>query len=62
MAFLTESHLRYRAQGAAFRSLASYEQRVTIFLSHSHKDWELAKGLIMVLAEQGVSIYVDWND
>jgi len=62
MAYLSESELRRKAEGVVFRKLASYEKRATIFLSHSHKDREIAKGLIGVLAEQGISVYVDWND
>ncbi len=34
----------------------------TAFLCHSHLDEELAKGLVTVLAEQGISLYVDWAD
>lgn len=62
MAYLTESELRRKAEFVTFSERASYEKKVTIFLSHSHKDREIAKGLIGVLAEQGVVVYVDWND
>ncbi|OGR37722.1 MAG: hypothetical protein A2X29_06980 [Elusimicrobia bacterium GWA2_64_40] len=34
----------------------------SIFLSHSHKDRDLAKGLINYLAPLGLSLYVDWQD
>ncbi len=70
MAFLTESLLREKARNfkrypsASFKYLleSALEARITVFLSHSHKDKELVKGLIELLAEQGIYIYVDWND
>lgn len=34
----------------------------TAFLCHSHKDRELAKGLKIILKEQGVALYIDWED
>lgn len=34
----------------------------TAFLSHSHKDATLAKGLQAHLARQGWDIYIDWED
>jgi len=34
----------------------------TAFLSHSHKDAELAKGLQGFLQAQGWSVYIDWED
>ena len=63
MAFLTEAMLREKV--VKYYSLtegAPGAPKVTIFLSHSHKDKDLIKGLIAVLAEQGVLVYVDWND
>ena len=71
MAFLTESLLREKARNFKKYKSASFEYlseniseaRITVFLSHSHKDnKDLAKGLIELLAEQGIYIYVDWND
>lgn len=32
------------------------------FLSHSHKDRELALGLQQLLKEQGLDLYIDWQD
>ena len=70
MAFLTESLLKEKSVG--FKKYASYsskyltesidQAKITVFLSHSHKDKELVVGLIELLAEQGFYIYVDWND
>jgi hypothetical protein len=34
----------------------------TAFLSHSHKDAELAKGLQGFLQAQGWKVYIDWDD
>ncbi|MHC4044382.1 toll/interleukin-1 receptor domain-containing protein [Bradyrhizobium xenonodulans] len=34
----------------------------TAFLSHSHKDAELARGLQNYLQSQGWEVYVDWED
>ncbi len=34
----------------------------TAFLCHSHKDEELAKGLQVMLAENGLELYIDWQD
>ena len=46
------------------RNIKSYPSAAeyNVFLSHSHKDKELAKGLIYMLAREGVSVYVDWAD
>lgn len=38
------------------------EGRQTAFLSHSHKDAELAKGLQGFLQAQGWIVYIDWED
>jgi len=68
MAFLTESLLRDKARSFGIYKSAEYitesirQAQITVFLSHSHKDKELVKGLIELLAEQGIYIYVDWND
>lgn len=34
----------------------------TAFLSHSHRDAELAKGLSETLAAAGWTVYIDWED
>lgn len=34
----------------------------TAFLCHSHHDVELVEGLVNLLAEQGLDLYVDWRD
>jgi hypothetical protein len=68
MAYLTESQLRAYAstlsKSATESKLRSSRATaaVSIFLSHSHLDRDLALGLIKFLASQGIPVYVDWND
>jgi hypothetical protein len=38
------------------------EAKLTVFLSHSHKDRKLAEGFQNILGEQGISVYIDWQD
>lgn len=38
------------------------KSKQTAFLCHSHKDEELAKGLQVLLAENGWDLYLDWQD
>lgn len=35
---------------------------LTVFLSHSHFDRVLAKGIVVHMGSLGVEVYVDWND
>lgn len=53
-----------RPVAASFSNIktASSQAKVTIFLSHSHLDHKVVKGLIRYLDGLGISIYVDWND
>ncbi len=67
MAFLTESLLMDKAQDFEIYKYIYITESInqaqsTIFLSHSHKDKKLVEGLIELFAEQGIYIYVDWND
>lgn len=41
---------------------AKIKNQTTAFLSHSHKDRELAKGLQAYLSEHGWDLYIDWED
>lgn len=41
-------------------ALAKNQQ--TAFLCHSHKDLELAKGLQVLMNENGWDLYIDWED
>lgn len=36
--------------------------QLTAFLSHSHKDAQLALGLQALLNDQGCNVYIDWQD
>lgn len=69
MPFFTESQLRGYASTIYFSEAANRNLRAastgattTIFLSHSHKDKELAKGLKNLLGNLGISLYIDWED
>lgn len=43
-------------------SEALSKNQQTAFLCHSHKDHELAKGLQVLLKENGWDLYIDWED
>lgn len=69
MAFLTESALynsyqrsRVTMDSAPVYKSFSNSSRTTIFLSHSHLDKEYVQGFIKILSDNGLSVYVDWND
>lgn len=66
MAYLTEAILRANSFSKRTKSIYLENKKeaalVSIFLSHSHKDREIVEGFINLLARQGVSIYVDWQD
>jgi len=52
----------YRTTLAKSLNEALSKSKQTAFLCHSHKDEELAKGLQVLLAENGWDLYVDWQD
>jgi len=69
MSYLKESDLRGYAQSTqkiqeakTYIVKAAYEASKTVFLSHSHKDKDLAQGLVNYLASLGIKLYVDWQD
>lgn len=69
MAFIKESFLREKAEDYEFRIFADNYivktaalAQLTIFLSHSHKDKELAEGFQNILAQYGIGVYIDWQD
>lgn len=69
MPYFTEGQLRgfastYTMNEAANRFLNKSLSGATtsIFLSHSHKDKELAKGLKNFLGNMGINLYIDWED
>lgn len=44
------------------RKCTELYQTKAAFLSHSHKDQTLVKGLIVMFQEQGIELYIDWQD
>jgi hypothetical protein len=67
MAYITESQLRNFAANQRYTSFANVKgasslAKLTIFLSHSHKDKTLVEGLIAYFETLGIAVYVDWND
>lgn len=59
---------QYELKAAAARNISAKNQRSksylqkTGFLCHSHKDREMALGLQQWLKEQGMDLYIDWQD
>lgn len=41
---------------------SSWDANLTVFLSHTHEDRNLAKGLKHNLAKLGIKLYIDWED
>jgi hypothetical protein len=69
IAFIKESYLRKMAKNDRLKNFAeSYivksksQAKITIFLSHSHKDKKIAVGFKNILAQSGVFVYIDWQD
>ena len=68
MSFISQRELRqYSIRTPIIESFSSIKTakalgRKTVFLSHSHKDQELARGLKNRLKEQEVDVYIDWED
>lgn len=60
---LSQTDLRNASQrGQLRKSFGRLPGQRTAFLSHSHKDADLALGLQVVLREQGLDLYIDWQD
>lgn len=69
MSFIKEANLRVYAQSTQkiqeakiYIVKVAQEASKTIFLSHSHKDKDLAQGMVNYLASLGIKLYVDWQD
>lgn len=69
MAYLTEKQLKDAKDSYTLRKIAIqnfsesiYTAEKTIFLSHSHKDREHALGLKHFFANEGIDLYIDWQD
>lgn len=52
----------YQAQRARSLTEAKSFGMRTGFLCHSHKDRDYVKGFIALLKQQGIDLYVDWED
>lgn len=57
----------YRSESiSALKNYSRYEAimkgKKTAFLSHSHYDSVLAKGLQVLMVEHGLQLYIDWQD
>lgn len=52
----------YRTRISESLDEAIRKKQQTAFLCHSHKDEELAKGLQVLLFENGWDVYIDWQD
>ena len=64
MAFRQSDIQRYSDVVSVRKSLqeAKQDKKPTAFLSHSHKDADLAKGVQGFLHSQGWEVYIDWED
>lgn len=60
---LDQHQLQYAAlRRPALKSQAFTGRKHTAFLCHSHHDKQLAEGLQVLLEEQGLDLYIDWQD
>lgn len=62
MAIAQTELLRAGRQRPLLKSQVRVGIQKTAFLCHSHRDDKLAEGLQALLAEQGVELYIDWQD
>ncbi len=69
MAFVKRSYLENKARDVALESLVeSHIKKIasaaelTVFLSHSHDDADLARGFKNEMASYGIDVYIDWED
>lgn len=68
MTFLTESQLRRKSGLNETRTAQKFQRSIPlygqtrVFLSHSHEDRDLVIGLINIWIEDGLNVYVDWQD
>lgn len=70
MSYFTENQLRGYAKNSSKVSIESFNESANFscgskkraFLSHSHKDRELAEGMKNHLHSAGFDLYIDWQD
>ena len=58
---ITQTRLQQASIGNTYPRVKAYGQRVA-FLCHSHHDGALAIGLQALLRQQGLDLYIDWQD
>ena len=59
---LSRAAQRYTGQRIRTLAEAKSQGRHTAFLCHSHADATYIKGLLQLLQEAGLDLYVDWED
>ncbi len=59
---LKEKTWKYDSRVDESKYKRSGQTKKTAFLCHSHQDEALVKGLIVLLREQGIELYIDWLD
>lgn len=59
---LRSASMRTKSMGPRTLTEARAQGARTAFLCHSHRDADLAKGLVNLLAEAGWAVYIDWED
>src|SRR5437867_3517778 len=59
---IRQGDLQAAAQRSPLRKSAPAFGQSTAFLSHSHKDRQLAEGLQEMLRQRGMDLYIDWQD
>lgn len=59
---LRSASLRAKSIGPRTLTEARAQGAKTAFLCHSHRDADLAKGLVNLFSEAGWIVYIDWED
>lgn len=59
---LSSKSYSYDSRQDSIQFSESFTKKRSAFLCHSHNDQQLVKGLIVILKESGVDLYVDWMD
>lgn len=59
---LIQKSYRYSRDLVTEASIKNFSVTKTAFLCHSHKDEALAKGLQVALKDEGIQLYIDWQD
>lgn len=62
MAILRAQLSPYARRAGIYKRASRAQAETDIFLSHSHRDADIVQAAVRFLAEQGISVYVDWMD